>query len=122
MRRRTAGMKSLALKMINQSPSMRMGISPFPLHSEVTMATKLARSWGGRRGNGERTMNRMILVLAGLVLLPSAGWTQPTAPLEKYRKLQFPPRDENFAKGWQDRVVLEYEIINAADLKALRSA
>src|SRR5262245_59076998 len=67
-------------------------------------------------------MSRMILVLAGLVLLPTAGWTQPTSPLEKYRKLEFPPKDENFAKGWQDRVALEYEIINAADLKALRIA
>src|SRR4029453_14993101 len=35
---------------------------------------------------------------------------------------QFPPKDENFANGWQERVALEYEIINAADLKALRVA
>jgi hypothetical protein len=67
-------------------------------------------------------MNRMIIALAGLLLLPYAGWTQPTSPLEKYRKLEFPPKDENFAKGWQERVALEYEIINAADLKALRIA
>lgn len=67
-------------------------------------------------------MNRMIITLAGLLLLPSAGWAQQTSALEKYRKLEFPPRDENFAKGWQERVALEYEIINAADLKALRNA
>src|SRR5262245_5282923 len=67
-------------------------------------------------------MNRMIIALAGLLILPSAGWTQPTSPLEKYRNLEFPPKEENFAKGWQDRVALEYEIINAADLKALRIA
>src|SRR5262245_28149287 len=67
-------------------------------------------------------MNRMIIALAGLLILPSAGWTQPTSPLEKYRNLEFPPTDENFAKGWQERVTLEYEIINAADLKALRIA
>src|SRR5262249_19113382 len=52
----------------------------------------------------------------------AAGWAQPTSPLEKYRRLQFPRKDENFAKGWQERVALEYEIINAADLKTLRLA
>ena len=67
-------------------------------------------------------MNRLIMALAGLLLLPHAGWAQPTSPLEKYRRLEYPPKDENFAKGWQERVLLEYEIINAADRKALRSA
>jgi hypothetical protein len=66
-------------------------------------------------------MNRLIIALAGLLLLPHAGWAQPTSPLEKYRRLEYPPKDKNFAKGWQERVLLEYEIINAADLKALRS-
>ena len=67
-------------------------------------------------------MNRMIIALAGLLFLPHAGWTQPTSPLEKYRRLECPPKDENFAKGWQERVALEYEIINVADRKALRNA
>src|SRR5262245_50831136 len=67
-------------------------------------------------------MQRMTIALAGLLLLPCAGWTQPISALEKYRRLEFPPKDENFAKGWQERVALEYEIINAADLKALRVA
>src|SRR5215813_11960789 len=67
-------------------------------------------------------MHRMTIALVGLFLLPGVGWAQPTSPLEKYRRLQFPARDENFAKGWQERVALEYEIINAADLKALRLA
>src|SRR5215470_19683556 len=67
-------------------------------------------------------MQRMTIALAGLFLLLSAGRTQPTSPLEKYRRLEYPPKEENFAKGWQERVALEYEIINAADLKALRSA
>src|SRR5262245_32267242 len=64
-----------------------------------------------------------LLVLgAVLVLLPN-GWTQPAAsPLEKYRNLEFPPREENFDKGWKDRVALEYEIINAGDLMSLRAA
>ena len=67
-------------------------------------------------------MNRWIIALAGLLLLPHAGRAQPTSPLEKYRRLEYPPKDENFAKGWQERVALEYEIINAADRKALRNA
>src|SRR5262245_19536101 len=67
-------------------------------------------------------MHRMTIALVGLFLLRGTGWAQPTSPLEKYRRLQFPARDENFAKGWQERVALEYEIINAADLKALRVA
>jgi hypothetical protein len=67
-------------------------------------------------------MHGMTIALAGLLLLPDIGWTQPTSPLEKYRKLEFPPKDENFAKGWQERVALEYEIINAANLMALRIA
>jgi hypothetical protein len=67
-------------------------------------------------------MHRMTIALVGLLLMPDVGWTQPTSPLETYRRLQFPPKDENFAKGWRERVALEYEIINAADLKALRSA
>jgi hypothetical protein len=67
-------------------------------------------------------MGRMLIALAGLCLLPSAGWTGPPSPLEKYRRLQYPPKDDNFTKGWQERVVLEYEVINAADLKDLRTA
>jgi hypothetical protein len=64
----------------------------------------------------------MTISLAGLFLLLSAGWTQPNSPLEKYRNLEFPPKDVNFAKGWQERVALEYEIINTSDLKTLRIA
>src|SRR5262245_52360518 len=68
-------------------------------------------------------MERMAVALAGLLVLPLTGWAeQPPSPLEKYRKLEFAPRDENFGKGWQDRVVLEYEVINDADLLSLRSA
>lgn len=41
--------------------------------------------------------------------------------LEKYRNLKFPPEPENFDKGWQDRVALEFEIINTATLDSLRA-
>src|SRR5215472_8286257 len=62
-------------------------------------------------------------VLPCLFVLSTPGWTQPDlSPLEKYRKLEFQPKAENFAKGWQERIALEYEIINAADLKSLRIA
>jgi HEAT repeat protein len=65
----------------------------------------------------------LLLVLAGVVLAPVVGGTQsPATPLEKYRHLEFPPKEENFDKGWQERVALEYEIINAADLPSLRAA
>ena len=67
-------------------------------------------------------IHRMTIALAGLLFLSCPGWTQPISALENYRRLQFPPKDENFAKGWQERVALEYEIINAADLRALRIA
>jgi hypothetical protein len=57
-----------------------------------------------------------------LVLTPTGRAQPPLSPLEKYRKLQFPPKEENFDKGWKDRVALEYEVINAADLRPLRAA
>ena len=66
--------------------------------------------------------HRMTIALAGFLFLSYTGWTQPTSALENYRQLQFPAKAENFAQGWQERVALEYEIINAADLKALRIA
>ncbi|HVK15787.1 MAG TPA: HEAT repeat domain-containing protein [Fimbriiglobus sp.] len=68
-------------------------------------------------------LRALLLVSAGLFLLPSTVWAQPPpSPLEKYRRLEFPPKAENFSKGWKDRVALEFEIINSADLKSLRSA
>src|SRR5262245_16617358 len=67
-------------------------------------------------------MHRMTIALVALFLLPGSGGAQPSSPRAKSRRLQFPAKDENFAKGWQERVALEYEIINAADLKALKLA
>ena len=59
----------------------------------------------------------------GMVIAPATLWSQQTSlPLERYRNLEFPPKDENFDNGWQDRVALEYEIINSANLAALRNA
>lgn len=68
-------------------------------------------------------MNRMAIALAGLmVLLPASQAQPPPSPLESYRKLAFPPKDENFDKGWQDRVIAEYDVINNAELGALHKA
>ncbi len=64
-----------------------------------------------------------VFMLVGLFLLPLAGRTQPPqSPIEKYRQLEFPPKDENFEKGWKDRVECEFAVMNAADLKSLRAA
>jgi hypothetical protein len=68
-------------------------------------------------------LSAFAFVWAGLLALPPTVWTQqPASPIERYRKLEFPPTEENFDKGWQDRVALEYEIINSAALAALRIA
>src|SRR5262249_49282970 len=50
-----------------------------------------------------------------------AGRTESPSPLEGYRNLQYRPTMENFNKGWKERVLVEYEIINSADLGALRA-
>jgi hypothetical protein len=64
-----------------------------------------------------------VYVLAGLFVVSAAsGAEPPSSPLERYRKLEFPPKEENFDKGWEDRVALEYEIINRTDLKHLRAS
>lgn len=57
-----------------------------------------------------------------LVLLPTAWAQQPPSPLERYRRMEFPPTREHADKGWKDRVALEFEIVNGADLPSLRAA
>ena len=54
--------------------------------------------------------------------MPAAWPQQPASPLERYGKLEFPPSKDNFAKGWQERLLLEHEIVNSGDLGALRKA
>src|SRR5262245_11558914 len=66
-------------------------------------------------------MRRIMLALSVLVFGLPPAWAQQPSPLEKYRNLQFPPKDENFDKGWQPRVALEYGVINEADIEDLRS-
>src|SRR5262245_53757747 len=63
------------------------------------------------------------IVALGVVTLPSPAWSQDTSsPLERYRKLEFPAKEDNFEKGWKERTILDFEIISSADLAALRAA
>lgn len=55
-------------------------------------------------------------------LLLAAMAQEAPSPLERYRALEFPPKPENFDKGWKERVAAEFEIVNAADLGSLRAA
>jgi len=65
----------------------------------------------------------LAVVLVSVSVAASVGWAQqPASPLDRYRKLEFAPKEENFAKGWKERVALEWEIINAADVQSLRGA
>jgi hypothetical protein len=59
-------------------------------------------------------------MLAGLLGAPP-GQAHPPAPLEKYRNMEYRPTMENFDKGWKERVLVEFEIVNSADLRALRA-
>jgi len=65
----------------------------------------------------------VFMIIACLLLEAPAGWSaEPLSPIENYRKLEFPPSEENFERGWKDRVAAEYDVINSADLTALRGA
>src|SRR6185295_1321366 len=57
-----------------------------------------------------------------LLLAPTSWSAEPLSPIEKYRRLEFPPKEENFEEGWKDRVAADYEVINSADLTSLRAA
>src|SRR5262245_36197130 len=70
----------------------------------------------------KETMNRTVLTACLLLLPLTSRCAAPPSPIENYRKLEFPPKDENFEKGWKDRVAADYDIVNSADLKSLRAA
>ena len=62
----------------------------------------------GRKGNMKLTV-----LIACLLLLAPASWSaEPLSPIESYRRLAFPPKGENFEKGWKDRVAVDYDVIN----------
>jgi hypothetical protein len=69
-----------------------------------------------------KTLCRTIAVMIGVIVVASPpGRSQPPSPLEGYRNLKFRPTMENFNKGWEERVLVEFEIVNSADLGALRN-
>jgi hypothetical protein len=57
-----------------------------------------------------------------LLLASTSRSEEPPSPIESYRRLEFPPKDENFDEGWKDRVAADYDVINSADLTSLRAA
>jgi hypothetical protein len=68
-------------------------------------------------------MKRIVLIIACLLLqAPIRRDEEPQSPIENYRRLEFPPNDENFERGWKDRVAADYDVINSADLTSLRAA
>jgi hypothetical protein len=62
------------------------------------------------------------IALAGMLAFAPALLSQSASPIEKRRNLAFPPAEENFEKGWQERVSVEFELVNDADVKSLRDA
>jgi len=66
-----------------------------------------------------------VALAAAVVLVPLAiaAAQAPPSPLDRFRQLEFSPAEENFYKeGWQDRVAVEFDVINHAELGALRTA
>ena len=69
-------------------------------------------------------------IVVGLIslfaLLPTVRAQESVSAIAKYGDLDFPDVKKNFEKGWEigwkDRVALEFEIINDADLESLRAA
>jgi hypothetical protein len=73
----------------------------------------------------KRTTTRLgaLAAVAALLVLPPPGQTQqPPSPLERYRGLEYPPKPENFDKGWKERVTAEFAVVNAAGLGDLKAA
>lgn len=71
---------------------------------------------------GGENMKRSVLLFCLLLLATTSQSAEPLSPIEKYRKLEFPPKEKNFEEGWKERVVADYDVINSADLPALRAA
>jgi len=67
-------------------------------------------------------MNRAVLIACLFLLATTSQSAEPLSPIEKYRKLEFPPKEKNFEEGWKERVVADYDVINSADLTSLRAA
>jgi hypothetical protein len=64
---------------------------------------------------------RALLMLGAVLAVSAAGRAETPSPLDRYRNLMYPPTRENFNKGWQERVLVEFDVVNSADLDALRA-
>lgn len=60
------------------------------------------------------------LAVAGVYATPSWGAEVGPSALERYRNLPLKPEYENFDKGWQERVELEFEMVNHPNRSELR--
>lgn len=72
----------------------------------------------------KRTACRVIplgLMVSGLLVVSQLAWTEPPALLDSYRNLEHRPTMENFNKGWKERVLVEFEIVNSTDVVALKA-
>jgi hypothetical protein len=67
-------------------------------------------------------MKRTILACLLLLHPLTSRGEEPLSPIENYRRLEFPPNEENLERGWKDRVAADYDVINSADLISLRAA
>jgi len=67
-------------------------------------------------------MRNTAWALLTFISLSIGSAQEPESPIERYRRLEFLPKDGNFDKGWKDRVLAEYDVINAADVQPLRAA
>lgn len=62
----------------------------------------------------------LLLAWMGVAAAPSGGADVAPSALERYRNLELKPVYENFDKGWQERVELEFEMVNHPNLPELR--
>src|SRR5262245_31893322 len=63
-----------------------------------------------------------VVMLITILVVSSPGRAEPPSPLDRYRDLMYPPTKENFNNGWQERVLIEFDVVNSNDLGALRAA
>jgi HEAT repeat protein len=68
------------------------------------------------------TRTLFVVVSCFLLILQSTCSAQPpTTALDRCRTTDFSLEGDKFDKGWQERVALEFEIVNKADLGSLRT-
>src|SRR5262245_3859109 len=61
------------------------------------------------------------LMLGAVLAMSRPARAEPPSPLESYRNLKYAPTRENVDKDWEERVLVEFEIVNSATLDALRA-